>query len=84
MLVLLSLLVTTAVGPPVGVVWHLRNLGENCDDACDHAWEKIATMRVFLGLGMIMPFAGGQPSSLRSERSILGRLRPGPAATVSV
>ena len=81
--VLLSLLVTTAVGLPVGVVWHLRNLGENCDDACDHAWEKIATMRVFLGLGM-MPFAGGQPSSLRSERSILGRLRPGPAATVSV
>ena len=63
MLVLLSLLVTTAVGLPVGVVWHLRNLGENCDDACDDAWEKIATMRVFLGLGMIMPFAGGQPSS---------------------
>ena len=52
MLVLLSLLVTTAVGLPVGVVWHLRNLGENCDDACDDAWEKIATMRVFLGLAL--------------------------------
>ena len=33
-LVLLSLLVTTAAVLPVGVVWHLGNLGENCDDAC--------------------------------------------------
>ena len=34
MLFLLSLLVTTAAALPVGVVWHLGNHGENCDDAC--------------------------------------------------
>ena len=32
--VLHSLLVTTAVALPAGVVWHLSNRNENCDAAC--------------------------------------------------